>query len=435
MDALAQAESRLFARVARGIKPGLEITRAVLDELQHPEQAVPCIHVAGTNGKGSVCAFMESALRAQGLATGLFTSPHLVRFNERFQCSGKAISDADLASLMDVAVDASARAVAAGAEREATFFELSAAMAFEHFKNQAVRMSVIETGLGGRWDATNVVMPLVSVLTDIGFDHQEFLGNTLTGIAAEKAGIIKTGRPVVCGSLPEEVRPVVARAAAACGVSPQYSSDLVSARVLERSVEGWKVAFETASGGGFRVRLPLLGDHQVANASLALAALEVLSETLSVEPDYGNWKAGFERTRWPARIQVLQHEPPLILDGGHNPGGWRVLGQTLKQLWPKRPLGLLTGFLQEKDPAACLRALGQPVHACWTVDMATDRGRSATETAQHLSLAGLSAQPTALEPGLHALLDWARCENGIALIAGSLYLAGSVLRLLEYEET
>ena len=194
---------RLFRRTADGIKPSLEVMEALVQTLDHPERSCATVHVAGTNGKGSVCAMIESVLRASGLKTGLYTSPHLLSFQERFRINGISISDKKLNRYILALEAHSDTACEELGLRRATFFELSTLIAFQFFADEQVDVAIIETGMGGRWDATNVVYPLCSVITKIGIDHTDFLGDTLKAIAGEKAGIIKSGRPVI--SAPQEI--------------------------------------------------------------------------------------------------------------------------------------------------------------------------------------------------------------------------------------
>src|ERR1035437_2343900 len=214
--ALDDTLRRLYALRRFGLRPGLETMQAPLERPGHPERACVAIHIAGTHGKGSVASMLDAVLRAAGMRVGLYTSPHLVRFNERIRVNGVAIADDTLAALF-AGLEPHLAAAAKAMGREATFFEVTTALAFRHFANARVPLVVLETGLGGRLDATNVVTPLAAVITRIGLDHMQYLGATLEAIAGEKAGIVKAGRPVVLGAMPEAARDVVAAAAQRVG--------------------------------------------------------------------------------------------------------------------------------------------------------------------------------------------------------------------------
>ena len=255
---LEKSLERLYALRTFG-KPGLEVTVDLLNRLGNPHHAFVTIHVAGTNGKGSVCVMLESVLRQAGLRAGLYTSPHLMRFNERIRVNGEEICDPELASLFET-MEAHAAAVSTPG-REVTFFEFTTALAFEHFKRTSVQVAVVETGMGGRLDSTNVVMPLVSVITRIGLDHTDYLGTTLAAIAGEKAGIIKPGRPVICGATPDEAKAVI-HATAVAKQSPFIDvTESVSVRRVAQTLSGQKVSITSGDVDYGTVSVKFLGKH------------------------------------------------------------------------------------------------------------------------------------------------------------------------------
>ncbi|MDR2848972.1 MAG: bifunctional folylpolyglutamate synthase/dihydrofolate synthase, partial [Verrucomicrobiota bacterium] len=264
---------RLADRRRFGMKPGLDTIRRLLDRLGNPERDIAAIHIAGTNGKGAVAALCEAVLRAAGYPVARYTSPHLVRLNERFFINGAAVDDAALEA---AAREVEGHVLALEAERpaEVTFFECLTAVAFVLFRQAGVRIAVLETGLGGRLDATNVVTPLVSVITRIGLDHCDWLGDTVEKIASEKAGIVKPGRPVVCAAMPDGARAVVAAAAARNGSLFVDAAEAVSAAVTRSGLEGQTLAIATQDRTLPPVRLPLAGAFQVENVCAAVAALE-----------------------------------------------------------------------------------------------------------------------------------------------------------------
>ena len=305
MTFLQDSLERLYARRRFGIKPGLEAERQLLEYLGHPERAYGVLHVAGTNGKGSVCALAASALREAGLKVGLYTSPHLVRFNERIRVNGEPIGDDRVADLLRQIEEAAAQ-VAAARGREPTFFECATAMAFEAFRRAGVQLAVVETGMGGRLDATNVVEPLCSVITEISLEHTAFLGTSVGEIAREKAGIIKPGRPVIVGAGDPEARSVLEEEARMRSSFLSYAAECVTAEVTSRSLAYQSVALTSGMESYGRIRLPLLGDHQVDNAATAVAALEALSGTAGLDLPRSAVKRGFESVAWPGRFEVLR---------------------------------------------------------------------------------------------------------------------------------
>ncbi len=405
----------------------------MLDRMGHPERTYPCIHVAGTNGKGSVCAMIESVLRCAGVRTGLYTSPHLVRFHERIRVGGRAIGDADLASCLDATEDA-ARGAAADGAGEATFFEIGTAAAFEHFRRAGVQAAVVEVGLGGRWDATNVVLPSVAAICEIGLDHCEYLGRTVGEVAAEKAGIIKPGRPVVCGAThPDAVGAIVAAAAAVHAPVIRADEAVTVVRRAE-GLDGQRLSISTSQRQLPPVRLPLLGRHQAANAAVAVAAVEAFAGLAGGDPGDEAMVRGLEAVEWPARLQVIARDPPVLLDGAHNPHGARALAAALDELRGAHPVGLVSGMLVDKDGQGFMRELRSAVERCWTVPVRCERASDPAALCETARLAGIEARTSAsLEDAMGEALDWARRAEGWVCIAGSLYLAGEVLERRGWE--
>jgi dihydrofolate synthase/folylpolyglutamate synthase len=424
--ALDDALRRLFLRATHGIRPGTARVAALLEAMGRPERTWACIHVAGTNGKGSVCAMIEAILRAAGIRTGLYTSPHLVRFHERIRVDGAAVGDADLAACLDT-VETAAQALDRGGAGEATFFEIGTAAAFEHFRRTGVQVAVVETGLGGRWDATNVVLPLVAVVTEIDLDHCECLGRTVAEVAAEKAGIVKPGRPVVCGASHPEAMRVIADAAAAAGAPLIRAADEVTVRRRPEGLDGQRLSIATGQRQLRVVRLPLLGAHQAVNAAVAVAAVEAFAGAVA-DPGDEAFAHGLETVVWPGRLQVLRRDPVVVLDGAHNPHGARALARALDELRGRHPVGLVAGVLADKDREGFFRALAGSVARCWTVPVHCERASDPAELAGLARAAGIVAAPAdALRTALDAALEWARASDGWVCVAGSLYLAGEVL--------
>ncbi|MGD9872775.1 MAG: folylpolyglutamate synthase/dihydrofolate synthase family protein [Kiritimatiellia bacterium] len=426
---LPDALEKLFRRTAFGIKPGLEVTEAILAELGNPHRKIPCVHVAGTNGKGSVAAMVESVLRAAGIRTAFYTSPHLVRFNERFRIAGQPIADEELAALLENS-DAAADAVSQKhGLRPATFFEIATALAFEYFARQNAEISVIETGMGGTWDSTNVITPLVSVITRIGMDHMEYLGSTLEKIAGEKSGIIKPGVPVVFGKMPEEASAVILRRAKELGAPAVDAAQYASVRRMNQDLDGQRISIETQQGSCPPVLLPLLGDHQLENTAIAVAALETLADRLGTDIPPEVIKKGLEKTFWPARCQILSREPPVILDGAHNTDGGEALARTLKSLKGKRPLRLVVSFLADKDADGFLKHFSRMAEHAWAVQLHGERARPVADIVSVLRRHQIPCETAALPEALASAKKWAAENGGMVCITGSLYLAGEVLEL------
>jgi dihydrofolate synthase/folylpolyglutamate synthase len=392
---------------------------ALLAKLHHPERRLPpVIHVAGTNGKGSVCAFLRAMAEAAGLRVHVYTSPHLVRFNERIRLAGELVSDVALATALETAERANAGA-------PITVFEILTAAALDLFAATPADLCVLEVGLGGRFDATNVIdRPAACAIASISVDHKEFLGETLAEIAFEKAGILKPGVACAIGAQdPAAMATVAARARE------------VGAPLLRRGQE-WNIAAEgdgltyTDARGVLRLPLPALpGVHQHDNAAIAIAALRAARPEISAAAI----AAGLTQAEWPARLQRLTGalaarlpgDWELYLDGGHNPGAGVVLAEQARA-WADRPLHVLVGMKQAKDSAEFLRPLLPRLTTLWAV----------TEPGQHLALpvpAIIAASGGIARPGptVRAALDALEKSGPPArvLICGSLYLAGEVLKL------
>jgi dihydrofolate synthase / folylpolyglutamate synthase len=315
-------------------KLGLERIRAVLDALGNPQKAYRVVHVAGTNGKGSTCAMIAAGLQAAGVRTGLFTSPHLIEPTERIQVDGIPVSQTQFSRAFDVVHRA---ASSLDLDAHPSYFETVAAMAFWLFRELNVQTAVIEVGLGGRLDATNIVEPALTVITPIDLDHQIFLGNTIELIAVEKAGILKRGVPAVFARQRPEAEAVLDARAAELGIRVRRAADF-EIRDLEIDARG-----SHFSG----IEVPLAGEHQVDNAVTAALALE----ELGVPP------AGIGETRWPGRLEHISPNPDIILDGAHNPAGARALARYLEKYYSARKRWMIFGAMRDKAVAEMAQIL------------------------------------------------------------------------------
>lgn len=430
MSNLGEKLARLYSRSATGIKFDLSVTEALLDELGHPERNLRFIHVAGTNGKGSVCAMLDSIYRAAGRRTGLYTSPHLVRFNERIQISGQPISDEELVDLFE-RIEPLDQKAAARTGRAATFFELTTVMALEFFHRRRVEIVILETGMGGRLDATNVVDPLISVITRIDLEHMQYLGNTIEKIAAEKAGIIKPQCPVICAAGDAEAKKVIERTARERKAPYIDAESAVTVRRLRQDEHGQRLKISTESADYPPCTLPLLGRWQIENVAAVVAAVECLGQTgiWGIEPAV--LKRGLETVRWPARCQVMQEEPLVILDVAHNPCGAQALAQTLEDLGKGCSWGLVFSLLADKDSQGFVRAFRGLVKRAWVVPLHASRAAPAKDLAKIAGSMGWPTTVASLADAVHEALTWAKENKAAVCIAGSLYLAGELFENIE----
>lgn len=391
--ALDDTLSWLYGTQSRGIKFGLAGIRALTEVLGNPQQSLRFIHVAGTNGKGSVCAMLESICRAEGLKTGLFTSPHLVRYNERIQVNRCPIPDAEIIhGISEI------RAVIAEHDLNPSFFEISTALAFLYFLKSEVDIVLLETGLGGRLDATNIVTPIVSVLTSIDLDHQRILGNSLTEIAQEKAGIIKQGVPVVSAPQSAEVR-----------------------KVFETVAQRLRTRIRYAEFPATPFTIALAGSRQQLNAAVAIDALDQAELAISAPAT----TTGLATVFWPGRFQHIG--PNLILDGAHNPAASWQLVQTWKECQRGTTPTVIFGGLKDKNLSQMLEALSQIAARFFLVPVQNDRSASPADlwTPDHL--------PATIYSNVKVAVEHARALRDPILVTGSLYLVGEALAWLEPE--
>ncbi|MBM3146046.1 MAG: bifunctional folylpolyglutamate synthase/dihydrofolate synthase [Chloroflexi bacterium] len=328
----------------------LESMRSLVDALGNPDRTYPTIHVAGTKGKGSVCALLATSLQEQGYKVGMYTSPHLKNFEERIQVDGKPISPAELVALVDE-IKPYVEAIP-----DLTTFHITTALAFWYFARQNVDIAVIEVGLGGRLDSTNVITPIVSVITSLYLEHTHILGDTIEQIAAEKGGIIKPGVPVVVAPQVDSAREVIARIAAQKGSRLIQLGVDYHYRRNAASLDGQN--FSVCNNGNFReeLHIGLLGPHQVDNAAVAYVALQTVRE-MGIEMSEAAIAAGFSRTKWPGRFEVLRREPPVVVDSAHTPGAMTKLQETLDELFPGRPVWMVFGVSDDKDVEGMLLEL------------------------------------------------------------------------------
>lgn len=416
---------RLFPRLASGVHWGLERVREALEGLGEPHRRYPSVHVGGTNGKGSVASTVHSVLRAGGRRVGLYTSPHLCSFRERYIVDGEPLPEDDLRA----AGDAVRRAVE---EHGLTFFEAATVLAFHLFAEAGVEVAVVEVGLGGRLDATNVLSPVVAAITNVALDHSEYLGDTLPAIAREKAGIIKTGVPVAVAEADPELVAIFREVAAERG-APFYRVD-PSGDLRELEVARDHTAFTrtTRAWGELRIRTPLVGRHQAVNAALAVEALEHLPERL--RPDAAQVVRGVASVRWPGRDQIeTVGGRTWLFDVAHNTAGIGSLVDTLQRLELPRPWVALVGVLGDKDWRRMLPPLLALIDEAWLtlpeLGPAERRWDPAHVKGTLEAAPGGVPCPLRVEPGFRRALAGARSAagKGTVVVTGSVYTVGSAL--------
>ena len=413
-----------------GAKFGLDNTFKLASLAGNPQQQLQFIHIAGTNGKGSTAAMLESIYRTAGLRVGLFTSPHLVAFGERIQVNRQLIPDAAVSALVEEMqallrtgwgeeASAAAEKAASSADNQTaeafqhpTFFEVVTVMALKYFAAQNCDLVIWETGLGGRLDSTNIVTPLASVITNVQFDHQKWLGETLASIAREKAGIIKPGVPVITGATTPEALAVITETAR----RENSPLSVVPAPAARRP------PLDTLT-------LPLLGQHQKMNAAIALETVEVLQPQVPVAA--ATVRQGLERVQWPGRLQLVTRPSgqQILLDGAHNVGGAEMLRAALQDYFPQERPALVLGILRDKDWARMCELLAPAASRILLVPVHSERTAEPHGLAEVCHRANPSA-PVAEYDSLRAALD-DNCAERFLIIAGSLYLIGEAMELLQ----
>lgn len=407
-----------------GIQPGLAVMEHMMRALGNPERKFKSIHVTGTNGKGSTCAMIESIVRQAGYKTALYTSPHLYSFHERIQINRVAILDEDLAELVQ-----EIREVCQQHHIQPTFFEFTTALAFLYFARASIDIAIVEVGMGGRYDATNVIVPLVSVITNVGLDHTDYFGSTKIHVAKEKAGIIKEGAIVVTGEQDPEVLRIFSEEAKEKHARIIETKNMVGAKVVSAELDGQEVEVQ-AGVGSFVVHLPLLGSHQVENMKTAIAALTL---TLSPSGERGTLNSnviavGIANTKWEGRLQVLSKQPLIIIDGAHNGDGARALAKFLEQVPHKKVL--VFGSKQGKDISDMISCV-VPLFSHVIITEGSFMPESADKLAERMRTLGKEViveknSGKAFQKG-RGLLE----NNDSMVITGSLYMVGDVLSYIQ----
>ena len=415
-----------------GMVLGLDRMEELLRRLGNPQDDLKVIHVAGTNGKGSVSKYLEEGLSACGYKMGLYTSPYIETFNERIRYDGADISDEDLEYYGQKVVSAAEAMVADGLDSP-TEFEVVTAIAFLYFAGRQADITILEVGLGGIGDSTNVVKsPLASVITSISYDHMAQLGSSLAEIAVNKAGIIKTGCPVIAHVPQREAAKIIARKADARG-SRLYDISGIRAAVSDETPFSQKVSMELYEKSYSDVEISMVGRHQAENLKTALATLEILRKSGAVKLDREALYEGLKRARQPGRFEVISEDPLVIIDGAHNEAGTQALQETMAQHFAGKKILLVAGILADKEIDSIVKFLTKITDHIIVTEPDNPRKLAAEKLAEHVADIGVAAEAVSdVEAAVHRAKELADGYD-VILFAGSLYLIGDVRRLWRNE--
>ena len=403
-------------------KPGLERIGELCERLSHPEKKLKFIHIAGTNGKGSTSAMLESVLRKAGYKTGLYTSPYIRVFNERMRIDGENISDDELAALTEYI-----KPIAEQMTDKPTEFELITALAFEYFARHDCDVVVLEAGMGGRLDSTNIIdTSVVSVITGIALDHTAFLGDTVEQIACEKAGIIKPSVPVIYGGNDASAKAVIEKRAEEMR-SEFVDVDYSSLKINSMSLEGTEFDYANYKD----LKISLLGSYQPRNCAIVINAIELLRKQgfkISDEALY----LGLSEARWQGRFEILSKDPLIIFDGAHNPQGIEAAVESVKLYFKTKNICLVTGVLRDKDYTYIASKLSEIAEVAFTFTPDSPRALDAYEYANVLKNANMSAQGNnSIKDALEGAKAYAVANNCSVICVGSLYAYAELIKLFE----
>ncbi len=435
-----QTINYLYSLERFGIQFGLEKITHLLSLLNNPEHSFKSIHIAGTNGKGSTSSFIAQVLKEAGFKTGLYTSPHLIDFRERIQVNGVLIPRKRLTEIVERLIPLVKKMSKGTLQRAPTYFEVSTAIAFEYFKDEKVDFACVEVGMGGRLDATNVITPMVSIITSIGFDHTKELGNTLEKIALEKAGIIKKNGVLVCGVSDKEPLSAIKKIclkknARMYLLNRDFEGKFLSRDDLKTQEFSYKgICRGSDSIGALTFRISLLGEYQIQNASLALAGIEVLKAN-SVNINNSHIKKGLKNAAWPGRFEIIQkgaprRAPTIIIDGAHNPPGANKLFKSLKIYFPNKKINFILGILKDKDISGIIKEIMPIADKVIVSSPHCDRASSLTEQAGIVEKYNKDIE--AVYPIRKAIRRMIKRVSGneVICITGSLYTVGEARKAL-----
>jgi len=416
-----------------GIKPGLKRMNYMMERLGYPERRLKFIHVAGTNGKGSTCAFLSKVLQESGYDVGTFNSPYITRYTDRIRLNGSDIPDELVISIVNQ-LHPITEELADSELGRPTMFEVTTALAIEYFARHAYPDFVVwETGLGGTQDSTNIVTPIVSVITNIGHDHMDILGDTLEKVASEKAGIIKPGIPVVSTATQPEVIPVLEQAAARSNSSIYLLGRDFRAELLELQLNRTSFHFEGPFRALNKLAISLNGIHQMYNAAAAIMTLEVLRQYYAVLVDEEHLLKGLQETSWPGRLEQISEQPRIVIDGAHNPEGAKTLVDALKTVYQYENLHFMIGMLSTKNHSAYLWHILPIVDTLIVSEPDWRKKMDAIELAKLVDkLKSERAKPNLrvlVEPDWRTAFDRLRQmteERDLAVVSGTLYMISDV---------
>lgn len=420
--------NRIETTMKFGCRPGLERTAKLLELLGDPQKRLKLLHIAGTNGKGSTTAMIASVLSSAGYSTGMYISPHLYRNTERMTIDGREISEEDFVSYATEVLDMVKLMGERGME-EPTQFEMYTAMALLYFERKEVDFAVIETGLGGRYDATNVIDPVLSVITSISYDHMDILGDSIEKIAYEKAGIIKESRPVILyPQLYPEAEAVIEQ------VCREHNAELIKAdpaaiQLKDYSIGGQLIDYKYRGYDIKNMRLPLIGDHQLSNCAVALAAVAELDK-MGYKVSEAAIKKGIETVKWPCRLSLISTEPLILIDGAHNEDGINSLREALVKYFYGWKIIYVIGMLKDKDYGYAIKKLMPMAWAVVATEPVSDRALPAAAMAEAVRPYCSNVTP---EPDIVKALEKAKelcADDCMICVCGSLYLAGSAYEYL-----
>ena len=402
-------------------KPGLERIRELCHGLGDPQKSLKFIHVGGTNGKGSVCSMLNSVLLEAGYKVGLYTSPYVLVFNERMRVNGENISDATLSRLTE-----KVKAIADKMEDKPTEFELITAIAFEYFKEEKCDVVILEVGMGGRLDATNIIdNPLLSIITGIALDHTAFLGDTLEKITEEKSGIIKPGSMVLFGG-GEGVSEAVIAENARRTKSVLYKTDYSELKIASFDLNGTTFEYKKRK----EIKISLLGSYQPKNAAIVIDAIDLLSK-VAIHVSDQQLRAGLIKATWHARFEIISRDPLIIFDGAHNPQGISAAVESIKSYFGDRKVVVISGVLRDKDYVAIAESLSKVSSHAFTITPENPRALSAEKYAFILEQKGISALPCiSIHEALENASKKAKQRDTAILCLGSLYTYGDIIRTI-----
>jgi len=400
------------------VKPGLERIKSLLNALGNPEDKVPGILIAGTNGKGSVAAAIASILSAQGYKVGLYTSPHLISITERIKIDGVQISSTDLNSILLELKEVSEKSLI-----EPSYFEIITAAAFLYFAREKADFNILEVGLGGRWDATNVITPLVSVITNITLEHTEYLGETIAEIAAEKACIIKPSVPIITAAV-DEVLDVIKQQSSE-NVSPllSYSRDFFIRGIGTDSFD-----YKGILWGFMNLKSNLKGSYQTKNLALAIAAIEILEKNHHISITEQSIRDGLSNISWEGRFEVIREHPPLILDSAHNPGAAKSLVESIREAYPNTKFTFLLGMLDDKGHLQFLKEICAIAEKLIITKVPSER---TADTEQLFMLAQEHIDNVEVIEDYETAYSTVLNSNKPSCVTGSLYLIGAIKNLIQ----